>query len=107
THASFASTNPNVSGQDLAYNYDAQGNRTSTVTNGVITAYAANSLNEYTSIGGATPTYDADGNLLTEGTATYTYDQQDRLISVTSSFGSIAYSYDALGNRSSSTINGH
>ena len=52
THAVFASTNPSVPSQDLVYNYDALGNRTSTVINGVTTAYVANNLNEYTSVGG-------------------------------------------------------
>ena len=35
--AIFTSTNPNISNQDLAYNYDPLGNRISTVINGVTT----------------------------------------------------------------------
>ena len=70
------------------------------------TTYSANNLNQYTSVGGVAQTYDADGNLLSDGTNTYTYDVLDRLISVTSAAGTTTYTYDALGNRSSSTTGG-
>ena len=45
-------TNPPIQNQDLVYNYDAVGNRTSTIINGVTTQYTTNNLNEYTSVGG-------------------------------------------------------
>src|SRR5262249_27080354 len=51
-HAVFASTNPSVPSQDLAYTYDAMGNRVTTVINGVTTVYVTNNMNEYTSVGG-------------------------------------------------------
>ncbi len=106
THAVFASTNHDVPNQDLVYNYDAVGNRTSTVINGVTTAYVANNLNEYASVGGVTQMYDADGNLLSDGTNRYAYDVLGRLISVTTPTGTTGYNYDAMGNRSASTTNG-
>ena len=37
--AIFSSTNPGIPNQDLAYNYDPAGNRTSTIINGVTTNY--------------------------------------------------------------------
>ena len=40
--AVFASTNPSVPSQDLAYSYDAMGNRITTVINGVTTQYTTN-----------------------------------------------------------------
>ena len=55
THAVFASTNPTVPNQDLAYEYDAAGNRVRMIVNGVVTTYQANDLNEYTTIGTARP----------------------------------------------------
>ena len=64
TRAIFTSTNPNIANQDLAYNYDPVGNRTSTVINGVTTDYTVNSMDEYTSIGGVLQQYDANGNLI-------------------------------------------
>ena len=64
TRAVFASANTaTIPNQDLQYFYDALGNRTKTILNGVTTNYTTNNLNQYTSVGGATYTYDADGNL--------------------------------------------
>ena len=105
-HAVFASTNVNIPNQDLVYNYDALGNRTSTVINGVTTAYTSNNLNEYTTVGGAIQAYDMNGNLISDGVNTYAYDVLNRLISVTTPTGTTTFTYDALGNRSSSTTNG-
>ncbi len=105
-HAVFASSNPSVPGQDLAYSYDAMGNRITTVINSVTTAYTNNNLNEYTSVGGVNDTYDADGNLTFDGTNTYTYNSLNQLISVTGSGGTTTYTYNALGQRVASTTNG-
>jgi RHS repeat-associated protein len=43
-------------------------------------SYAVNGLNQYTSAGGTSFTYDANGNLLTSGSTTYTYDIENRLV---------------------------
>ena len=104
--AIFTSTNPALPNQDLAYNYDPAGNRTSTVINGVTTAYTANAMNEYTSIGTALRQYDSDGNLLNDGTSTYTYNQLDELTGVTNAQGTTHYTYNALGQLVASTVNG-
>jgi hypothetical protein len=45
--------------------------------------YTSNNMNEYTSIGGVAQSYDADGNLRSDGTNTYVYDVLDRLVSAT------------------------
>jgi YD repeat-containing protein len=58
--------------------YDANGNRTSVVDNGVSTTYGtANSLNEYPAVGSAAATYDLNGNLKTYDGWTYVYDAQN------------------------------
>ena len=73
-HAVFASNNPSViQNQDLLYNYDAMGNRSSTVINGVTTAYVSNSMNQYISVGGVLYSYDENGNLLSDGSNSYSY----------------------------------
>ena len=82
------------------------GNRTSTVINGVTTAYTTNNLNEYTSVGGVQYTYDADGNLIFDGTNTYTYNSLNQLVSVRGPSGTTTYTYNALGQRVASTTNG-
>jgi YD repeat-containing protein len=67
-----------------AFTFDASGNRSKLVKDGVTTNYTINNLNEYATITGiAAPTYDDNGNLLTyddgAGTATFTYDSSNRL----------------------------
>ena len=91
THAVFASTNPAIANQDLAYAYDAAGNRTQTIINGVTTVYTTNNLNEYTQVGDTQYSYDADGNLISatdaSGTTNYTYNDQNQLVGVTGRAG--------------------
>jgi YD repeat-containing protein len=107
TRAVFASNNAASSpNQDLAYNYDAMGNRISTVINGITTAYVANGVNQYASVGGVAYSYDAKGNLLSDGTNTYAYNVLNKLISVTNVAGTTTYSYNALGQRVGSVNNG-
>jgi YD repeat-containing protein len=76
-HAIVVSTNASIANQDLTYVYDAAGNRTQTIFNGVTHNYTTNGLNQYTAVDGTTYDYDADGNLISEtqnGVATeYTY----------------------------------
>jgi RHS repeat-associated protein len=57
-------------------------------------AYTTNGLNQYSAAGGATLTYDANGNLTSDGTKTYSYDIENRL---TGASGGVTLSYDPLG----------
>ncbi|MFZ4572825.1 MAG: RHS repeat-associated core domain-containing protein [Phycisphaerales bacterium] len=99
-----------IAPQNLAYVYDAAGNRIRTIENGVTTNYTSNSQNLYTAVGQDTLVYDADGNLVSRsgpsGSATYTYDQRGLLTRVVTPTGVWQYEYDALGNRRASTFNG-
>src|SRR5262249_46022445 len=71
-------------GQSLAYAYNAAGNRTQTLVNGMPTSYSSNSVNEITQVGSATYYYDANGNLHTvvdsTGTTTYSYNDLNQLV---------------------------
>ena len=68
-------------------------------------AYTANSLDQYSAIGAITPTYDGNGNLTYDGTFTYGYDAESRLVSVMQGGVTVAtYVYDALGRRKSKTV---
>jgi RHS repeat-associated protein len=49
-------------------------------------------------------TYDAYGNLTSDGTSTYTYDAANRLISVTSGASTTTYTYNGDGDRVSQTV---
>jgi RHS repeat-associated protein len=90
-------------GKVLRLTYDAMGNRTSVTENGISTEYVTNGLDQYTSLGNMTYTYDADGHLIskTDGTKTwtYTYDDEGRLISAVTPDGTWDYEYDTRGNR--------
>jgi RHS repeat-associated protein len=104
TQAVFASKNTaNIPNQDILYAYDVAGNRISTVINGVTTAYTANNINEYTNVGGVTYSYDPNGNLLSDGINTYTYDSLNNLTSIVSLTGTTSFTYNALGQRVSLT----
>jgi len=75
-----------VSGIRSVYNYDEIGNST---------YYTPNGLNQYEEF-----SYDADGNLLTDGTFSFTYDAVNRLVSVsTNGILVLANFYDANSRR--------
>ena len=84
------------------YDYDNVANRE--IADSI--AYAHNNINQYTSVGGTTHLYDANGNLISDGTNTYTYDEQNRLLSMANSLSSAGYAYDAFNRRVSKTVNG-
>jgi RHS repeat-associated protein len=89
-----------------SWTYDALGNMLSIHTDGTTQTRTTNTVNEITSISGAaTPTYDSNGNTLSDDTGqAYTYDAWNRLIStkrlVNSAWQQIAcYNYDGTGKR--------
>jgi RHS repeat-associated protein len=110
-------TAPSASGVTFTYLYDATNRRISqTVTDNSYwsypaptastVSYTANNLDQYTAIGSVTPTYDSNGNLTFDGTFTYGYDAENRLISASGGGNTAAYAYDAQGRRKSKTVNG-
>jgi RHS repeat-associated protein len=110
TRAVLSSTDPQISSQDLAYVYDALGSRIRTIENGVTTEYTANKLNQYVRVGQTNYVFDLDGNLVQEitpqGTNTFVYNDENRLIAVTQDASLWQYAYDALGSRVATTENG-
>ncbi len=103
------------------YAYDHIGNAVLAASGGVTNAYTANALNQYASIlrasplighrfatrlrlGGyeppCEPTYDADGNMTSDGTFSYAYDAASRLVSVSSNGVNLVMNfYDAQSRR--------
>jgi len=69
-------------------------------------SYTANSLNQYTAVGAVTPTYDTNGNLTSDGTHTYGYDVENRLVSASGAGTTAAYTFDAQGRRKTRTTGG-
>jgi RHS repeat-associated protein len=60
----------------------------------LIRSYDVNGLNQYTSAGGATQTHDANGNLTSDGTTTYTYDVENRMVAASNG---ASLTYDPAG----------
>ena len=105
--ADFSSSDPAaISNQSRQYVYDAAGNRISTLVNGVATSYSSNDLNQYNSVGGASYSYDADGNLLSDGVRSYQYNSENRMIRASAGVDVWEYEYDLRGNRSAVIHNG-
>lgn len=91
-----------VSGvQTQNYTYDSLGNRVT--ANGI--TYQANNLNQYSKVGTVSPGYDLNGNLISDGKNTYTYDPDNRLASIKNT-QTTTYKYDAFNRRISRNVNG-
>jgi RHS repeat-associated protein len=89
--------------EDRDYAFDPIGNRkTSNVGNSATPrAYTANQLNQYTALTqpSQSPTHDADGNLTGDGTWTYTWDAENRLVRAEKTYQRLDFKYDYLGRR--------
>jgi RHS repeat-associated protein len=100
--AVFTSGNSKIPSRNIAYTYDAAGNRLTEIVDGVTTEYVTNEMNQYTQVGDAIYTYDADGNLAskTEGELVWNYefDSDNQLIRVSGAEGTSEFEYDGLGN---------
>lgn len=98
-----------LDGTTISYQYDAVGNRTKkTVTQGstsTTTNYTFDVANELTAVNGQAYTYDANGNLTSNGSNTYIYDVENHLIQVKKSDGTslATFTYDQDGKRTSMT----
>ncbi|MBL7599298.1 hypothetical protein INQ10_25050, partial [Escherichia coli] len=57
-------------------------------------AYAPNGLNQYASVAGTGFGYDANGNLISDGTTSYAYDAENRLVANSAGVNLV---YDPLG----------
>ena len=64
-----------------------------------------NAANQMTAFGSQSLSYDANGNLVSDGTNTYTWDARNHLASI-SGGAFAAFVYDPLGRRASKTVNG-
>lgn len=97
---------------DLAYQYDMAGRRiqeSGSLARRTMPAAVANSTydvaNRLTSWNGATLAYDANGNLTSDGSRTYTWDSRNRLKTI-SGAATASFGYDAFGRRGSATASG-
>ena len=91
----------NDTAYNYAYNFDNIGNRITATEAGNIFSYTSNPLNQYLTVTGRTnPTYDVDGNMLTDGTGwTYTWDAENRLKSASKNSQFLECKYDYMSRR--------
>ena len=68
------------------------------------TAYIPNTLNQYATVAAVTQSYDNNGNLTGDGTWTYTYDAENRLLTANKTGVSASYLYDPFGRREQKTV---
>jgi YD repeat-containing protein len=112
TQATFTSNNSGqLANQSLQYFYDANGNRTETIINGVTTYYTTNNRNEYTQVGSTAYAYDGNGSLISatnsSGVTSFSYNAAAQLVGIQGANGiSTSFAYDPLGNLYSSVQNG-
>jgi RHS repeat-associated protein len=114
------SNNPGTGGiiqKTVNYSLDGVGNRTSVTENGTPTNYTMNAasppadyqMNQYTTVGGSSLTYDANGNLKTDGTFQYFYDYRNQLSQVKNAAGTLVvadYSFDPYNRRIQKSVGG-
>lgn len=97
---------------DLAYQHDAAGQRIQesgtlarrTMPTAVASA-AYDAANRLTVWGGTALVYDANGNLTSDGSRTYTWDSRNRLKTIAGA-ATASFAYDTFGRRSSATVSG-
>lgn len=96
---------------DLSYGYDLAGRRTSVggsmAKTGMPQASTAsyNAANQVVSWSSQSITYDANGNLQSDGLNTYTWDAKNQLVSIAGAVNA-SFQYDPFGRRVSKTVNG-
>jgi RHS repeat-associated protein len=97
---------------DLTYTYDAAGRRTEiggsyarTNLPAALASATFDAANHLTNQGGQGYTYDDNGNLLSDGTRTYTWNARNQLTAIGGSV-TASLQYDALGRRISKTVSG-
>jgi YD repeat-containing protein len=71
-----------------------------------VTSASYNAANHQTAFAAQTLTYDNNGNLVGDGTNTYTWNSRNQLVSFSNSMISGTFQYDASGRRISRTLNG-
>jgi RHS repeat-associated protein len=97
---------------NLTYSYDSLGRRESqggtfaqVTLPAVLSTATYNENNQLTAWSGVAHTYDANGNLINDGTRTYTWNARNQLSSISGGV-SASFQYDAFGRRTSKSIGG-
>jgi len=99
---------------DHDYAYDSIGNRLTASTPLTTSTYSANALNQYlqtistnlttSTVSTNTLSYDTDGNLLSDGVTTYSWNGENRLIQASNATTVVTFKYDYMGRRFEKTV---
>ena len=97
-------------GRYVHYEYDAVGNRVYQEMNGSTTDYYYDNANRLYQVinwehGNYDYTWDNNGNLLSDGVYTYSYNNANRLVGVSGAALAANYSFNGLGDRLRQTAN--
>lgn len=95
-----------VTGKNVAYTYDASGNRSIVKEDQSVIDYLSNHLNQYTHVGGKLVIYNNNGELSAFAGWVYEYDGLGRLIRAANDSLTIELAYDAHNRCVKRTING-
>jgi RHS repeat-associated protein len=102
-------TYPTGTPTSVSYTYDAMGNRLSMTQDGVSTSYTYDAADRLLSKTTGTETthytWDNDGNMLTKGPQTFTWNPAGKLETWTDGSNSASYQYNGDGVRVSYTVN--
>jgi len=99
-------------GESFGYGYDAVGNRvalttTTSFSGTAVTTYTYDAANRLTAVDGVpSQAWDARGNLVSNGTFTYTYNAAGQLVSVAQGGMTYTFAYNGLGGRVGQTVDG-
>ena len=93
-------TGVDIAGQSaFAYAYDTAGNRTTEQIDSQVNWAVYNNLNQLTQTPTGQFTYDANGNLISDGTRTFEWDARNRLTGLVTGTHRSEFSYDAFDRR--------
>lgn len=109
TNYTYDSNGQLVSANDDTYTYDIRGNITSKTESGTTTTFSYSNSSwkdELTAVNGTPLTYDENGNVLTYGDKSFTWNTGRNLESITDGDNKYSYTYDENGIRTSKTVNG-
>ena len=109
TNYTYDSNGQLVSANDDTYTYDIRGNITSKTESGTTTTFNYSNSSwkdELTAVNGTSLTYDENGNVLTYGDKSFTWNTGRNLESITDGDNKYSYTYDENGIRTSKTVNG-
>ncbi len=94
-------TSNQIESYNYAYSFDNIGNRINSTEETAQKTYTSNQLNQYTSLTNPveTPTYDDDGNMLTNGAWAYVWDMENRLVAAENDTVRLEFTYDRMSRR--------